>query len=210
MERRMTERDTGKFAIVPIYSDSTGAEVKFPGAIMTGDMTAVMARIKDSRQMREDLRVSNEASKVRKDLEAIRQRERTIAARADAIVESEDLIRQLCDAVNTLIARVDAFEEQALAKAEAEEQAAASAAEFALPPGVADEDEPPFHPAGDLHALAPSRPKDELERAASEDGDGEGDLPNELLKDVPPVTGTDPEFPGPREPEARNPVGISW
>ena len=55
-----------KFAIVPIHCDSTGAEVKFPGAIMTGDMSAVMARIKDSRQMREDLRISNEADKVRR------------------------------------------------------------------------------------------------------------------------------------------------
>jgi hypothetical protein len=41
------------------------------------------------------------------------------------------------------------------------------------------------------------------------DQDGEGDLPNELLEEVPPDPGTDPDLPGTRPPTVRQPVAIS-
>ena len=73
-----SQREASKFAIVPIYADLTGSEVKFPTAIMTGDMSAVMARIKDSKQMREDLRISNEAAQVRRAKAELAERERDL------------------------------------------------------------------------------------------------------------------------------------
>jgi hypothetical protein len=114
---------------------------------------------------------------------------------------------------------MDAYEETERAKYEAEERAKLEEP-ITLPPGSADEGELTTHPA--------SAPEDEEQLAAIEDegpvplsygklplsyvrSEGEGDLPKELTKKVPPETGTDPEFPGrAREPEARNPIGISW
>ena len=96
--------DTRRFAIVPIYADSSGMEIKFPDAIMTGDMSAVMARIKDSKQMRDDLRVSNEADKVRRERVAMRAEFRAERAELDAYADSiaadraginEDQVQQL-------------------------------------------------------------------------------------------------------------------
>jgi hypothetical protein len=170
-----------------------------------------MLHVRGSRAQQADIAIINDAAHARDALQAIREEKHALAERADAVAQAEDLIRQLVGMVDAVTTRIDAFEENQRAQLEAEEQAAASAAEFALPPGVADEDEPPFHPAGDLHAVSPSTPEDEEQLAAGDsDDDNEGDLPNELLEDVPPVTGTDPEFPGPRELETRNPVGISW
>jgi hypothetical protein len=112
----MTEpRPADKFAIVPIYADSSGSEVKFPNAIMTGDMSAVMARVKDSKQMREDLRISNEADQVRRDKAALKVREdalRADEANFSAAVESvqDALISQFSAKVDALAARMDAIE----------------------------------------------------------------------------------------------------
>ena len=109
--------EPNRFAIVPIYSDSTGAEVKFPGAIMTGDMSAVMARIKDSKQMREDLRISNEAGKVRRAQAALRDRERELDARADSIkadraMVNQKLMQDFSRKLDALTHRIDAIEAQ--------------------------------------------------------------------------------------------------
>ena len=110
----MTHEAT-RFAIVPIYADSTGCEVKFPDAIMTGEMSAVMARIKDSRQMREDLRVSNEADKVRRAKAALRADTAAFEAEkaefaADVESVRDVLIQEFAAKVDALAARVNSLE----------------------------------------------------------------------------------------------------
>jgi hypothetical protein len=140
--------DHAKFAIVPIYSDSTGAEVKFPDAIMTGDMSAVMARIKDSKQMREDLRVSNEASRVRKDMARL-QRDRAAfeAERADAADEEatrQELMLDFIGKLDALAHRMDALEAAAAHDPEDDE--------LPSPPGSLLPDE------GDLEPKLPPAP----------------------------------------------------
>jgi hypothetical protein len=119
----------------------------------------------------------------------------------------------LCDAVTRLTRRMDAFTTRRTEKArkDAEEREAAEQKLIedtlaALP----DPDAPgPFAPSADLHEAPASEPAHEEQLAATE-GDNEGDLPNELLEDVPPDPGTDPDLSHPREPTNRNPVGISW
>jgi hypothetical protein len=108
-------REPDRFAIVPLPSDSTGAEVKYPNAIMTGDMTAVMARIKDSKQMREDLRISNEADKVRRakaalkvDQEAFATEQAAFATEVEAV--KEVLLNEFVGKLDALIARMDEYE----------------------------------------------------------------------------------------------------
>jgi hypothetical protein len=63
-------------------------------------------------------------------------------------------------------------------------------------------------PDGHLHQLEASRPEDREQLEAADD-EGIGDLPKELLKDVPAEPGTEPEFPTPRKPTARAPVAVS-
>src|SRR6476620_5766301 len=111
----MSEPD--RFAIVPIFADNAGCEVKFPGAIMTGSMSAVMARIKDSKQMREDLRTSNEADQVRRDKADLRQRERDLATREDSFQEDVETfkhaaLQDFIQKLDALAARVDTMEQE--------------------------------------------------------------------------------------------------
>jgi hypothetical protein len=174
-------RDPDKFAIVPLFSDSTGAEVKFPGAIMTGDMSAVMARVKDSRQMREDLRISNEADKVRRaqaalraDQAAFEEEQASFTAEVEAV--KEVLLNEFVGKLDALAARMDAYE-----------------AELARDP---DDDELPLPPdtvspsAGDDGELQASHPPS---RDPGEE-DAEGDLPPDIERGTPPGLGTDPIY----------------
>jgi hypothetical protein len=220
-----------RVAVIPLVVDSTGREIVPSNAILHGSYTTIAERIVDSKQRRECLRLVNEADSVREEKRALAAMREEIAARADAVTQAETLIRQLCDQVNTLTARVDAFEEEQRAKAEEEEQAKASVDDYSLPLGATDPDEaatsdpddpPGAGDAGDethgeLITHPPTAPEDREQLGALEDDEGpssyvkgEGDLPAKLTKEVPPEPGTEPEFPEPRQPSARNPVGVSW
>jgi hypothetical protein len=174
-------RTPDKFAIVPIYADSSGAEVKFPDAIMTGSMSAVMARIKDTKQMREDIRISNEADLVRRakaDLNRDRAAFKADQAAFEAEVEqiNEVLLHEFFHKLDALTARLDAYE--------AERNHDPDDDELPLPPGISADD-------GDLQAS--HDPSSDKHREQLED-DNEGDLPPELERHAPPGLGTDPVF----------------
>jgi hypothetical protein len=141
-------------------------------------------------------------------------------------------IQAFCDGITRLAHRIDGYE-QRLAAREREDQeqreleeAQRKGEQIQL---ALDALEATFHPAGDLHTVEPSEPLHEEQLAASTMGDaggvplsygtlpttyvkaeGEGDLPKKLTKEVPVDPGTEPALGGAREPEARNPVGISW
>jgi hypothetical protein len=127
-------------------------------------------------------------------------------------------VAAFCDSVSHISRRLDALEQRRTDRIRAEEEEREAAEQKAIEDALSslpDPDAPhewEAHPTGDLHDLPPSEPQHEQQLEATEGehpDDNEGDLPNELTEKVPPITGTDPEFPGAREPEARNPVGIS-
>jgi hypothetical protein len=194
----MPESKPGKFAIVPVYCDSSGAEIKFPNAIMTGDMSAVMARIKDSRQMREDLRVSNEADKVRRAQAALAARERDLASREASYNDAAAAFDQ--DVLQQLLDRIAALETQLTAIEAARTQQKLDA----LP----DADDPAsYEPSGELHSVAAKQPQ----AGATTD---QGDLSNELVRKAPSSGGTDPvvdpaELAHPQVEQVRSPAAIS-
>jgi hypothetical protein len=154
---------------------------------------------------------------------------------AAQITEMQDATRAIqvaafCDGVTRLAHRLDGYEQrQAAREREDQEQRELEEAQrkgeqiqLAL-----DALEATFHPSGDLHTVDPSEPQREEQIQQSDAGgvplsygnvpmsyerrtEAEGDLPNELTEKVPPDPGTDPDLSGAREPEAKNPVGISW
>jgi hypothetical protein len=154
----MTDRPV-RYAIIKIATDSTGREVTYPDTVCVGSYNAVMERVFDTKQRREALTLKNDAEHARGTLQAMREEKRAIAARADAVAQAEDLIRQLCDAVNTLTARIDSFEEEQRAQAEAEERAR-NEEPITLPPGAdPDPDNRPIADEGELQAAKEPRPQ---------------------------------------------------
>jgi hypothetical protein len=134
--------NSDRFAIIPIPTDSSGREVTPGNAIFIGSRNAVMERVFDSKTRREALLLVNDAAQARGTLQALREEKQAIAARADAIAQAEDLVRELVSKVDTLTARMDEYEEEQRAKAEAEERANDPENQIVLPPGeFADEGE---------------------------------------------------------------------
>jgi hypothetical protein len=138
--------------------------------------------------------------------------------------------QRLCDSAARLAIACDAQEQRFIVKQRADEEAKeqqiqADKIKKALDAlnGQAEI----HHPAGDLHSVEPSEPQHKAQLHPDAGGvplsygavplsyerrkaESEGDLPNELTKEVPVDPGTEPELSGSREPEAKNPVGISW
>jgi hypothetical protein len=219
--------DYDEFDIVPVYADSTGRKARAQNAIFSGSRNAVMERIIDSRQRRESLRLLNDAKHIREEKRAVDSARKEVAMRVDAVTQAEDLIRQLCDKVGTLTARMDSFETERGAKVDAEERANDPDNQITLPPGSTRDqlDEPenpllePELPTGDAdethgelttHPATGPEDREQLAAASEDDDEGPGDLPSELTEKTTPITGTEPEIPGPREPTVRNPVGTNW
>jgi uncharacterized coiled-coil protein SlyX len=213
-----------RIAVVDIIHDSLGREVIPPNTRFYGDESLVMSRIVGSKARQRDLQIINDAEHAKNTLQAVREEKAAIAKRADAVTQAETLIRQLCDKVDTLTARMDSYEETQRAKSE-EEERLRNAEPITLPPGSSrDELDEPEHPLlgpelsdtgdethGELTIHPATRPAHREQLEASEDDDeGPGDLPPELTAKTPPNLGTDPALPGSREPTVRNPVGTNW
>jgi hypothetical protein len=205
----MTDIVSNRFAIVPIYADSTGRETTPGNAVFVGSRSAVMERILDSRERRICLNLVNDAAHAKDTLKSIRAREDSVATREQAVQAREDALNSslLADTIaklDALAARMDAIEEELAHDPEDDE--------LPLPPGASAD--PTLLPDdGELEALR--GPTDPDVPAAIEDerseNDNEGDLPTELTEKIPTVTGTAPEFDPdkPRERTARNVVGVS-
>jgi hypothetical protein len=145
------------------------------------------------------------------------------AARADEAEARKALVAHLCDQVSMMQERInrlaDALETRQRADAEEARQEAErrrqleedpledppDIAEFqALNPPAEIGDAEEHQPGGELHALPPKEDPDlEVE------DDDQGDLPEELSKNVAPAPSTYPSFELPKSPVVSQPVSIS-
>lgn len=170
-----------RIAVVDIIADSTGREVIPANCRFYGDEALVLSRIIGTKEHHQRLQTINDAAHAKRDLQALREEKAELAKRADAITEAEGLIRSLCDTVNTLTARMDAYEQQLRTKAEEEEQER-NAEPVTLPPGsAADEGE-----------LQTSKAHDEHSKSEPTDGDPGAVLPRALIG---PSSKLDPDLP---------------
>ena len=104
-----------RFAIVPIYSDSAGSAAIPQNAVAHGSWSAITGRIRDSKQQRQLLTLINDAEHARGTLQAIRERERDVAVREDAVANMEDdivhsLLADFIGKIDALAARMDSLE----------------------------------------------------------------------------------------------------
>jgi hypothetical protein len=109
----MTEPD--RFAIIPIYADSTGAAAIPKNAVAHGSWSAITGRIRDSKQQRQMLSLINDAAHAQETLKDIRAREDSVAEREDAVAAYEDELKQtvlqdFCQKLDALTARMDSLE----------------------------------------------------------------------------------------------------
>lgn len=139
--------------------------------------------------------------------------------KADQISTMQNVSRGLqiaafCDSLQHITRRMDALVTRRAERArrdaeeaERQEQQQIADALSKLP----DPDNPAaWSDDGELTTHEPSQPEDKEQLEASEHNDAEGDLPPALTQELPPITGTDPELSGSREPTARNPVSPGW
>jgi hypothetical protein len=108
-------RDPDLFAIIPVYGDSAGHVVVPKNAAATGSWSAVMERILDSRTRKEALTLLNDAAHATGRLESIRELERSLKVREDAIAEHEEsvtrtMLQQAIHKMDALSRRMDAIE----------------------------------------------------------------------------------------------------
>lgn len=111
-------RDFNRFAIVPVYADSTGHEAVPQNAMFVGSQSSIMERVLDSRARRTALTLINDAAHAREFLTRIAQRERDVAAREDAVTSYEDSVRRtvvqdFIGKLDALASRLDSLEQQA-------------------------------------------------------------------------------------------------
>jgi BMFP domain-containing protein YqiC len=104
-----------RFAIIPIYSDSTGLGAIPQNAVAHGSWAAITGRIRDSRQQREMLTLINDAAHAKETIADIRAREDAVAGREDAVAADVEAITRhiLSDAISkidALAARMDSLE----------------------------------------------------------------------------------------------------
>ena len=86
--------DPDRFAIIPIYSDSTGSAAIPQNAVAHGSWSAITGRIRDSKQQRQLLTIINDAEHARGTLKNIRDREAAVQEREDAVATIEDDIKR--------------------------------------------------------------------------------------------------------------------
>jgi hypothetical protein len=125
-------RDYNRFALVPIYADSTGREAVPQNALFVGSQSAVMERILDSKARREALTLINDADKVRKEKAALRADRAEFEAdkaafAADVDAVHEVLLNEFVSKLDALAARMDSLEAERARDPEDDE--------LPLPPG---------------------------------------------------------------------------
>jgi hypothetical protein len=105
-------RDFNRFAIVPIYADSTGREAVPQNALFVGSQKVVMERILDSKARRQALTLINDAEHAKGTISGIRERERAVALREADVTAREDALARalLADALGKLDALTHRFD----------------------------------------------------------------------------------------------------
>jgi hypothetical protein len=191
--------DTPAFAIIPLHPYEPVPD----NAIMQGSMDAVMERIIDSNARNAAVDILRDARIAADQLEQTRAQETQILARG---------IQSLNDTITRLSRRMDAVEQHRGAQARQDAAAEAERVQKELD-AMPDPDNPNapalYPPGGELHSVAATTPA-----TTKSVPDNEGDLPNEVLKDVPPPTGDYPvndpsELAHPQQSKYRNPAAVS-
>jgi hypothetical protein len=126
--------DPNRFAIIPIYSDSTGCAAIPENAVMHGDWCTVTGRIRDSRQQRQMLTLINDAEHAKSTLKAIRAREDSLKAAEDSFATDVDIFRD--EQVQDFINKLDALTHR-MDSIEADEAKDPDDETLSLPPGYA-------------------------------------------------------------------------
>jgi len=167
----MSHDHPGRFAIIPVFPSTDTKE-----AICIGDYKEVMAYIPQSCARADEMRKLDEARLTHDQIAHAQERTRAVQ------------VLMLNEALDRLTSRQDSFatkqrERRREAKArrdaaEARRIADAQAASIKAALDALNE----HHNTGDLHVVEPK--------------DDQGNLPNELLGNVPPAPGTDPVLPG--------------
>jgi len=151
------------------------------------------------------------------------------ATRADEAKAREALVQHLCDQVAAMQERInrlaDQLEERQRADAEVARQEAErrraleedpledppDIAEFQAlnpPADIGDDTAETHHPGGELHSVSPKEEPEDPDLEV-EDDDDQGDLPEELSKNVSPAPSTYPNFELPKPSVVSQPVSIS-
>jgi hypothetical protein len=172
--------------------------------IARGSMSALTERVLDSRARAHAISLLEDAAKAVGLLEAQQDHEQQLRQRQ---------VRAFVDGVAAIGRRLDAVEQRHAERARqaAADEARAIQQQIDSWPDPDSADPFPHHsPGGELHALEPPNLGDKQQLAAARD---QGDLPRELLKGAPPLTGNYPEpdpdkLAHPQDPPAQ-PVAIS-
>jgi hypothetical protein len=161
--------------------------------IAQGSLPAVMEHLPDSVARNDAIENMHRVA-----AETVEAEQRTLEAEQREAQALASTVQMITDGVGRLTARLDAYEEWLEREEEEAEQEEIEQMMDQLP----DPDAPAtFHPTGDLHTLSPKL--------------DQGTLPNSLVKDVPPSSGTmlEPnpaELAYPSTPAQRSPVAISF
>jgi hypothetical protein len=192
----MTNTGPERFAIVEIPEGKPPAN-----AILIGPMDMLMEQLPDTRARSDAMRRLDEAQ-----------------LNAEEIAKVQDVTRALqvaafCDSIQHISRRLDAYTTRRDARIRAEEEAREVEEQQRKADRIKQALDALEETSGELTTHPPTEPQHEEELSATEHPpteDDQGDLPRELEVGAPPDPGTEPELSGSREPEAKNPVGISW
>jgi len=154
--------------------------------------------------------------------EMVRNDAADAATRADEAEARKALVAHLCDQVAAMQERINRLADALEARQRADEEAARhqrrldeepitlppdiEAKQVLTPPEKISEDET-HHPGGELHSIDPKEDPEFAE--PPEDRDDQGDLPEELTKNVAPAPSNYPNLGLPKPPVVSQPVSIS-
>lgn len=186
-----------RFAIVAIPPGPTPAD-----ALMVGPLEVVMQCLPDT-VARADALEELEFARIKSDQISTMQN-----------VNRALQVSAFCDSVQQITRRMDALETRRAERARKDAEEARAREEQQIADALSKLPDPDLPSAwsndGELTTHPASQSEDVEELEASEHNDNEGDLPVKLTNELPPITGTDPELSGSREPTARNPVSPGW
>jgi hypothetical protein len=168
----MTTKSNDQFAVVRVPSPGPGRDSILRGAVMVGNLDAVMEQLPDTRARTDAMlrmyRIADDA------VEAEARRDVAPADARRARDEARDIrIQQISDTLTRLTSRVDAMEKVHVRRIKDYLDS--------LPdpdkPDAPDQDHPTHSPSGELHSVGPVQPRylapeTEVDAADGRDGNG--------------------------------------
>jgi hypothetical protein len=145
-----------RFAIVRVPERGVARDSILSGAVMVGNLNAVMEQLPSTRARTKALmdmyRVADDAVAAEERRDAALEQEREAKARRDAVevTRLRGVVERLSNCIDSILQRVDA-----------EEQRRIRTILDSLPdPDKPDQDHPRHQPGGELHSIGPAEPRD--------------------------------------------------